>query len=93
MFRTYFNRHSDAPNVWSVDMGTQETEINVANVIKKDVPIAFTNYDLDVAGRDKYTPRAVEWIFGAKLELKLDSRGQLTAIFTPAAIFTPNENR
>lgn len=29
IFRAYFNRRSDAPRVWSVDEGTQESEINV----------------------------------------------------------------
>lgn len=30
-FRVYFNRHAEAPQVWSVDEGTQETEVNVIN--------------------------------------------------------------
>jgi hypothetical protein len=32
LYRVYYNRSSDAPLVWSVDEGTQETEINVARV-------------------------------------------------------------
>ncbi|HEY1808862.1 MAG TPA: hypothetical protein VGG42_09885 [Acidobacteriaceae bacterium] len=28
-FRAYFNRKSEAPQVWSVDEGTQESEVNV----------------------------------------------------------------
>ena len=31
-YRIYFNRRSDAPLVWSVDEGSQETEINVSRV-------------------------------------------------------------
>lgn len=29
IFRAYFNRRQDAPKVWSVDEGTQESEVNV----------------------------------------------------------------
>jgi hypothetical protein len=31
-YRVYFNRWADAPLVWSVDHGTQATEINVREV-------------------------------------------------------------
>lgn len=31
-YRIYFNRSSDAPLVWSVDAGTQDTEINVSRI-------------------------------------------------------------
>lgn len=32
LYRVYFNRFSDHPNIWSVDQGTQDTEINVEAV-------------------------------------------------------------
>lgn len=28
-YRVYFNRHREAPQVWSIDEGTQESEVNV----------------------------------------------------------------
>ena len=31
-YRVYFNRWNEFPNIWSVDQGTQETEITVAQV-------------------------------------------------------------
>ncbi|HYX83236.1 MAG TPA: hypothetical protein VE714_12630 [Gemmatimonadales bacterium] len=31
-YRVYFNRASDAPQVWSVDEGTQATEITVIGI-------------------------------------------------------------
>lgn len=37
MYRVYFNRHSDFPLVWSVDHGTQETEVNVRKVVTRNV--------------------------------------------------------
>lgn len=33
LYRIYFNRLSEQPQVWSVDEGTQESEINVAKVL------------------------------------------------------------
>lgn len=32
LYRIYFNRKKDAPQVWSVDEGSQESEINVREV-------------------------------------------------------------
>jgi hypothetical protein len=32
MIRIYFNRHEDAPQVWSVDEGSVETEICVQKI-------------------------------------------------------------
>lgn len=32
-FRTYFNRHREFPQVWSIDEGTQESEVNVIGFI------------------------------------------------------------
>lgn len=29
VWRAYFNRHREAPQVWSIDEGSQETEVNV----------------------------------------------------------------
>jgi len=31
-FRVYFNRKNEFPQVWSIDYGTQESEINVQRV-------------------------------------------------------------
>jgi len=30
-FRVYFNRKREAPQIWSIDEGTQATEVNVIN--------------------------------------------------------------
>lgn len=32
-YRFYFNRHAEAPQVWSVDEGDQTTEVNVKQVV------------------------------------------------------------
>lgn len=31
-YRVYFNRWNEYPNIWSVDQGTQETEVTVSQV-------------------------------------------------------------
>jgi len=41
-YRVYFNRKSEFPQVWSIDEGTQESEINVSNV-EVYVPIIARN--------------------------------------------------
>jgi hypothetical protein len=33
LYRIYFNRHNDAPHVWSIDDGDQANEQNVTEVI------------------------------------------------------------
>jgi hypothetical protein len=32
-FRAYFNRHREAPQVWSIDEGSQDSEINVRSFV------------------------------------------------------------
>ena len=85
MIRVYFNRHSEAPNVWSVDLGDQSSEINVQRIVKVEVPFTATIYKPEIAGRDRYTPRAVEHVYGASLIVRY-IEGQLIA-------FLINSNR
>lgn len=52
-FRVYFNRLNEAPQVWSVDEGTQASEINVTAVQIVDC-YAETKVDLDeTVNRDR----------------------------------------
>ncbi len=44
-YRVYFNRKAEAPQVWSIDEGTQESEVNV-QWIKL----------IDVSAETKYAP-------------------------------------
>lgn len=37
-FRVYFNRKREAPQVWSIDEGTQASEINVINFFTHGCP-------------------------------------------------------
>lgn len=32
-FRAYFNKRSEAPAVWSIDEGSQDSEINIINFV------------------------------------------------------------
>lgn len=32
-WRIYFNRHREAPQVWSIDQGDQSSEVNVQKVV------------------------------------------------------------
>jgi hypothetical protein len=43
-FRLYFNRHNEAPCVWSLDQGTQETEVNVEAIHLSNLPYLATEY-------------------------------------------------
>ena len=45
-YRVYFNRLNEAPQVWSIDEGTQDTEINVTAVEIVDCYV-MTKVDLD----------------------------------------------
>lgn len=45
IFRAYFNRLNEAPQVWSIDEGTQASEINVKGfVVYNCVVTARANY-------------------------------------------------
>ena len=33
IYRAYYNKHSDAPQVWSIDEGTQDSEIHVLGFV------------------------------------------------------------
>lgn len=58
LYRVYFNRLNEAPQVWSVDEGTQKSEINVTGVLFTDC-VSETKVDLEeTVNRDR--PKA--WI-------------------------------
>jgi hypothetical protein len=46
-FRLYFNRHAEAPQVWSIDEGDQSSEVNVI-----DFYLSF-----GVTAQGKYDPQ------------------------------------
>jgi hypothetical protein len=50
LYRAYFNKLSEAPQVWSVDEGNQGSEINVQWIIFKDVT-AHSVFDGTVVDR------------------------------------------
>lgn len=53
LYRVYFNRLNEAPQVWSVDEGTQASEINVSTVSLVRCN-AVTRADLDeTVNRDR----------------------------------------
>lgn len=54
-YRIYFNRWAEAPQIWSVDEGDQSSEINVINVVFKDIE-GLTKYNPN--GDNTNTPRA-----------------------------------
>lgn len=54
-FRVYYNRRSDYPFIWSVDEGTQETEVNVTDVELTRVS-AKTRFDRHVPRGSTETP-------------------------------------
>lgn len=56
LYRVYFNRLNEAPQIWSVDEGEQTTEINVIGVSIHDC-VVETKCDLkETVNRDR--PRA-----------------------------------
>lgn len=57
--RIYYNRTSDAPQVWSYDFGTQDTEQKIAGWRLYDVDAA-NGQDLTVPTGDRERPRV--WI-------------------------------
>lgn len=65
-YRVYFNRHNEFPQVWSVDEGDTETEINVREVVLIDVR-AITKYDPN--GDNINTPKAFFEVHGV-LEIR-----------------------
>lgn len=72
MYRVYFNRHADAPLVWSVDEGTQETEINVRRVVLRGI------YGRTVYGVGDNTDSPSVWLeIQGKLEV-IDSIAYIT---------------
>jgi hypothetical protein len=44
IFRVYFNRKREAPQVWSVDEGSQESEVNVINFVVSEGCNAHGHY-------------------------------------------------
>lgn len=55
-FRAYFNRKREAPQVWSVDEGTQATEINVLNWVASECCRVESRYNGEKVNED--TPSA-----------------------------------
>jgi hypothetical protein len=47
-YRVYYNRHSDYPYIWSIDQGTQDTEINVTAIELHDIARVSSHYDSTV---------------------------------------------
>lgn len=54
--RFYFNRWADAPRIWSLDLGTQETEKNVRNIDVRGCTLR-TGCDPTVQPGDKTRPK------------------------------------
>ena len=53
IYRVYFNRCDDWPQVWSVNEGTSETEITVIG-IRAEGCVVFSSYDANAtAGQPK----------------------------------------
>lgn len=65
-YRVYFNRHNEFPQVWSIDEGDVETEVNVKQLIMVDVR-AVTHYDS--TGDNVNTPKAWFEVHG-RLEVR-----------------------
>lgn len=60
LYRVYFNRANEAPQIWSVDEGLQLSEINVTKVMFLNTDVE-TNQDLpETVNRDR--PKA--WVEG-----------------------------
>lgn len=57
--RVYFNRWADKPFIWSVDLGSQDTEVRVSDVHLNQVS-GQTEIDESVLNGDKERPRV--WI-------------------------------
>jgi hypothetical protein len=58
MYRAFFNRHREAPQVWSIDEGTQASEINVIGFVVGPACFAISRYNGEKANDN--TPSA--WI-------------------------------
>jgi hypothetical protein len=60
LYRVYFNRANEAPQIWSLDEGTQVSEINVSKAIFRNTEVE-TGQDLaETVNRDR--PKA--WVQG-----------------------------
>lgn len=60
LYRAYFNRANEAPQIWSVDEGTQVSEFNVSKVRFRNTEVE-TGQDLtETVNRDR--PKA--WVQG-----------------------------
>jgi hypothetical protein len=69
IYRVYFNRFNEYPWVWSVDNGTQDTEVNVMAVIILP-PCVTTSHCLDEPPNDD---SPVAWIeVSGELEIVKD---------------------
>lgn len=57
-YRVYFNRKREAPQVWSVDEGTQESEVNVCGFVIHQGCYTSSHYNGEKPNEDS----PVAWI-------------------------------
>ncbi len=63
-YRCYYNRASEAPQVWSIDEGTQASEINVSKVVLLgcDVTTGCDLSETDVDNKPKAWIEVTGWL-------------------------------
>ena len=73
VWRVYFNRAVEAPQVWSIDQGDQTSEINVQGVRFTLGVVAVTKFDPHVRLNNTTAPRG--WIEVLAHDMFLDVDG------------------
>jgi hypothetical protein len=68
-YRVYYNKHSEAPYIWSIDGGTQDTEVKVKDIQFHKVE-AETGGDFAVPIGDQERPRVFFTVHYATLVIK-----------------------
>lgn len=61
-YRVYFNQTKDAPQVWSVDDGHPDSEINVQGVVVSCSAVARTRFDPTATPRAWLEVRGELWV-------------------------------
>jgi hypothetical protein len=79
-WRVYFNRSAEAPQVWSVDQGSINSEINVRGFDIGYGCTAHEGYDSKVVKGDTRHPRA--WIVVTADVMTIDCHGNALFIRT-----------
>lgn len=69
-YRIYYNRHKDYPFVWSIDEGSQDTEINLIDVILHKVNRVQTGGDITAPRHSETVPAVWFDVFNATLAVK-----------------------